>query len=143
MNVREASENGEISLISVKTEHQCADIFTKSLTRTKFERFRDTIRGAVTYEDMVKEEMETSQRLSREKEAKTPQESPASEVKFFSVKETIAKVQQFTSTSRPTWPTCAIECNHYSRLSYQGRANPLQSLQECIEGRAPYAIPGY
>ena len=143
MNVREASENGEISLISVKTEHQCADIFTKSLTRTKFERFRDTIRGEVTYEDMVKEEMNTSELLSKKKEAKTTHESSPSEVKFFSVSETIAKVQRFTSTSHPAWPMCTIECNHYSRMSYQGRVNPLQSLQECIEGRAPYAIPGY
>ena len=47
---REATENGEIKLVSVKTQHQCADIFTKSLIKDKFEWFRETIRGAVAYQ---------------------------------------------------------------------------------------------
>ena len=65
MNVREATENGEVRLVSVKTQHQCADIFTKSLTKEKFKRFRDTIRGAVTYKDMVTEEINSSEQCAK------------------------------------------------------------------------------
>ena len=71
MNVREATENGEVRLVSVKTQHQCADIFTKSLTKEKFERFRETIRGAVTYKDMVAEEIASSEQYARDKEQQT------------------------------------------------------------------------
>ena len=45
-----------------------ADIFTKSLTQEKFERFRETIRGAVTYKDMVSREIELSEQRLKTKE---------------------------------------------------------------------------
>ena len=141
MNVREATENGEVSLISVKTEHQCADIFTKSLARTKFERFRETIRGAISYDDMVADEIATSS--SSSSKSKTTESKGSHEVNFLSIGNLISKIQSFELTPKASWPSCVIKCNHYSDFTYHGRANPLQSLQECIEGRAPYAIPGY
>ena len=51
-NVREASTNGEVELVQVWTEHQTSDIFTKSLTTDKFERFRETLMGRVSFRDM-------------------------------------------------------------------------------------------
>ena len=36
-----------------------------------------------------------------------------------------------------------IASNHYSTINLTGKMNPWQSLQECIEGKATYAIPGY
>ena len=42
-NVREACLNKEVVLLQVWTEHQVADIFTKSLEKTVFKRFRDCL----------------------------------------------------------------------------------------------------
>ena len=44
-----------------KCQVAVADIFTKSLSKEKFERFRDTIRGAVTDKDMVTGEVTSSE----------------------------------------------------------------------------------
>jgi hypothetical protein len=52
-NVREASQNGEVKLVYVWTEHQVADMFTKSLNKATFARLRDTLLGLVTFHDMV------------------------------------------------------------------------------------------
>ena len=71
MYTLEATENGEIRLVSVKTQHQCADIFTKSLNREKFERFRETIRGSVPYKEMVEQEIASSERSAKAKEDKS------------------------------------------------------------------------
>lgn len=115
MNVREATENGEVRLVSVKTQHQCADIFTKSLTKEKFKRFRDTIRGAVTYKDMVTEEINSSEQCAKAKEqkAKEKNQKNSKSINLVSIQTVIQENEE------------------------------LQSLQECIEGKASYAIPGY
>ena len=115
MNVREATENGEVRLVSVKTQHQCADIFTKSLTKEKFKRFRDTIRGAVTYKDMVTEEINSSEQCAKAKEqkAKGKNQENSKSINLVSIQTVIQENEE------------------------------LQSLQECIEGKASYAIPGY
>ena len=51
-NVREAVRDGVVSLKHVWTEHQVADIFTKSIPRSAFERFRDVLFGRVTFDEM-------------------------------------------------------------------------------------------
>ena len=142
MNVREATENGEILLVSVKTQHQCADIFTKSLTRDKFERFRDIIRGAVTYKDMVTEEMAMAERLAKVKETKTEEKTnlTSKSINLASVENVIQQIQKFEIDDEQRY---TVASNHYSMIDLTGKVNPLQSLQECIEGKATYAIPGY
>jgi hypothetical protein len=50
--VREASSRGELELVQVWTEHQTADLFTKSLPRDKFERFQSTLLGKTTFLEM-------------------------------------------------------------------------------------------
>ena len=135
MNVREATENGEVRLVSVKTEHQCADIFTKE----KFERFRDTIRGAITYKDMVRDESASSDKRTQVKEEKTQLKS----VNLMTIQTAIDEIQAFDLEVNNDWTTYTVSSNYYSAIDIVGKKNPLQSLQECIEGKASYAIPGY
>jgi len=52
-NVREASLNGEVELVQVWTEHQIADIFTKSLAFNDFDRCREVLMGRIPFDDMV------------------------------------------------------------------------------------------
>jgi hypothetical protein len=52
-NVREASLNGEVELVQVWTEHQIADIFTKSLSFNDFDRCREVLMGRISFDDMV------------------------------------------------------------------------------------------
>ena len=142
MNLREATENGEIRLVSVKTQHQCADIFTKSLTREKFERFRDTIRGSVPYKEMVEQEIASSERLAKAKEDKSKEKAPveSKSINLALVNDVIQQIQTFKFDGETQY---TIASNHYSTINLTGKMNPLQSLQECIEGKATYAIPGY
>ena len=53
-NVRDANENGEVELVQVWTEHQVADLFTKSLNTKTFTRLRETLMGYVPFDEMVK-----------------------------------------------------------------------------------------
>ena len=53
-NVREASQNNEVELVQVWTEHQVADIFTKSLHHKDFVRCREVLMGRQTFDEMVK-----------------------------------------------------------------------------------------
>ena len=142
MNVREATENGEIRLVSVKTQHQCADIFTKSLTREKFERFRETIRGSVPYKEMVEQEIASSERLAKAKEDKSKAKATveSKSINLALVNDVIQQIQTFKFDGETQY---TIASNHYSTINLTGKMNPLQSLQECIEGKATYAIPGY
>jgi len=41
--IREKVLEGEIIMVPTKTEEQAADIFTKSLNKTKFEKFREAL----------------------------------------------------------------------------------------------------
>ena len=139
MNVREATENGEVRLVSVKTEHQCADIFTKSLTKEKFERFRDTIRGVVTYKDMVLNEMASTAKSAKLKEEPVKAKS----INLATHQTAIEKIQSFDLDFNDNWTTYEVSSGHYSAINLVGKKNPLQSLQACIEGKASYTIPGY
>ena len=139
MNVREATENGEVRLVSVKTQHQCADIFTKSLTKDKFERFRDTIRGVVTYKDMVMNEIALSEKSAKLKEEKGKSKS----INLMTIKTAIEEIEDFELEFNNSWTTYTVSSEHYSAINIVGKANPLQSFQACIEGKASYVIPGY
>ena len=48
MFVKLLSKNKEVTLVQVWTEHQTADIFTKSLGKAAFKRFRSCLIGSVS-----------------------------------------------------------------------------------------------
>ena len=52
-NVREAVQNGEVDLTPIWTEHNVADIFTKSESRDMFLRFRPVLLGAQSIATMM------------------------------------------------------------------------------------------
>ena len=54
-NVRDAVRDNIVKLVHVWTKHQVADIFTKSLSRTDFERFRGPLMGEVTFTKMCED----------------------------------------------------------------------------------------
>jgi hypothetical protein len=45
LHIRERVESGEVKLVHVPTEHQYADLLTKSLARVKVERLRQQLHG--------------------------------------------------------------------------------------------------
>ena len=51
-NVKDAVRDGTVKLIHVWTKHQVADIFTKSLSKSDFLRFRGPLMGHISYEQM-------------------------------------------------------------------------------------------
>ena len=57
--LRETCQSGQTELIQVWTEHQVADIFTKSLSRTDFERLRATLMGEIPFAQMVANHQKT------------------------------------------------------------------------------------
>ena len=57
-NVRENCESGNVVLSQIWTEHQVADIFTKSLTIKPFQRFREVLLGTKTLDEMMQEHMQ-------------------------------------------------------------------------------------
>jgi hypothetical protein len=52
-NVRDACTDKTVFLQQVWTGHQVADIFTKALHKTEFERFRGPLMGHITFDEMV------------------------------------------------------------------------------------------
>ena len=128
--------------MSVKTQHQCADIFTKSLTREKFERFRDTIRGSVPYKEMVEQEIASSEQQAKAKENKSNAKAnvESKTINLALVEDVIQQIETFIFDDENQY---AVASNHYSMINLTGKVNPWQSFQECIEGKATYAIPGY
>jgi len=69
MNVREAPLAGEVKLVAVATEHQAADLFTKSLAKGPFLRHQGTLMGTVPFTEMVKQHQETAKTEKAEKAA--------------------------------------------------------------------------
>ena len=112
---------------------------TKSLTQEKFERFRETIRGAVTYKDMVSREIELSEQRLKTKE----QQVKGKSINLMTLQTAIQEIEESEMDCDHSWATYSVNSNHYSTFNFTGKTNPLQSLQECIEGKAMYAIPGY
>jgi len=58
-NAREAVESGEVELVEVWTEHQVADLFTKSLIKKTFLRLRDTLIGTIPFDKVVESHLNT------------------------------------------------------------------------------------
>ena len=105
-------------------------------------RFRDTIRGSVPYKEMVEQEIASSERLAKAKEDKSKAKATveSKSINLALVDDVIQQVQTFKFEDETQY---TIASNHYSTINLTGKMNPLQSLQECIEGKATYAIPGY
>ena len=79
------------------------------------------------------------------KDAKSKAEtsSESKSINLVSIQTVIQKIEEFELTEVQDWTTYTIASNHYSMIDLSGKINPLQSLQECIEGKATYIIPGY
>ena len=105
-------------------------------------RFRDTIRGSITYKDMVIEEVAKSEQLAKAKEAKSEEKTnlKSKSINLASVEIVIQQIEKFEINDEQRY---TVASNHYSMINLTGKVNPLQSLQECIEGKATYVIPGY
>ena len=107
-------------------------------------RFRETIRGSVSipYKDMVEQEIASSERLAKAKENKPKAKAnvESKSINLASVEDVIQEIETFKIDDETQY---TVASNHYSMINLTGKVNPLQSLQECIEGKATYAIPGY
>ena len=64
-------------------------------------------------------------------------------INLMTIQTAINEIEEFELGRDQSWTTYTVASNHYSAITFTGKANPLQSLQECIEGKAAYAIPGY
>ena len=91
------------------------------------------------YHEMVQKEIASSEQRKQAKDAKTKSKS----INVMTINTAIQQIQQFDLGFNDQWTTYAIASDHYSTINLVGKANPLKSLQECIEGKAFYAIPGY
>ena len=63
MYLRDLCLAGEIELVGCGTTVQVADIFTKGLDRTQFQKFRDVLTGYKTYSDLLSTDCETINKL--------------------------------------------------------------------------------
>ena len=90
------------------------DIFTKSLTQEKFERFRETIRGAVTYKDMVSREIELSEQRLKTKE----QQVKGKSINLMTLKTAIQEIEEFEMDCDHSWTTYSVNSNHYSTFNF-------------------------
>ena len=84
----------------------------------------------------------SSERQAKAKEnishAKTNVESKT--INLALVEDVIQQIETFVFDDENQY---TIASNHYSMINLAGKVNPWQSLQECIEGKATYVIPGY
>ena len=64
--MREASQNGEVKLTYINTEHQVADLFTKSLPASTFIRLRDVLMGSVPLDEMIELHMKKEVKVVNE-----------------------------------------------------------------------------
>ena len=88
---------------------------------------------------MVRDEIASSDKRAQVKEEKTKLKS----VNLMTIQTAIDEIQAFDLEVNDDWTTYTVSSNYYSAIDIVGKKNPLQSLQECIEGKASYAIPGY
>ena len=63
MYLRDLCLAGEIELVGCGTKVQVADVFTKGLDRTQFQKFRDVLTGYRTYSDLLSADCETINQL--------------------------------------------------------------------------------
>ena len=82
-----------------------------------------------------------SEQYKRAKEKKVDEKSKS--INLMTIQTAINDIEEFELGCDQSWTTYTVASNHYSAITFTGKANPLQSLQECIEGKAAYAIPGY
>ena len=99
----------------------------------------------MTYKDMVTEEIISSEQFTKAKEQKLKEKThkESKSINLASIQTVIQEIERFELGCARDWTTYTVASNHYSSLDFTGKMNPLQSLQECIEGKASYAIPGY
>ena len=91
---------------------------------------------------MVEQEIASSEQQAKVKgnksNAKTNVESKT--INLALVEDVIQQIETFTFDNETQY---TVASDHYSTINLVGKVNPWQSLQECIEGKATYAIPGY
>ena len=88
---------------------------------------------------MVSREIEISEQRSKAKE----QHVKGKSINLMTLQTAIQEIEEFEMDGDHSWTTYSVNSNHYSMFNFTGKPNPLQSLQECIEGKAMYVIPGY
>ena len=88
---------------------------------------------------MVSREIELSEQRLKTKE----QQVKGKSINLMTLQNAIQEIEEFEMDCDHSWTTYSVNSNHYSTFNFTGKTNPLQSLQECIEGKAMYAIPGY
>ena len=88
---------------------------------------------------MVSREIEISEQRLKTKE----QQVKGKSINLMTLQTAIQEIEEFEMDCDHSWTTYSVNSNHYSTFNFTGKTNPLQSLQECIEGKAMYAIPGY
>ena len=71
---------------------------------------------------------------------KTTTNVESKSINLVSVEDVVHKIETFKIEDATQY---TVASNHYSMINLNGKVNPLQSLQECIEGKATYTIPGY
>jgi len=125
-NVREACMNGEVELVQVWTEHQIADIFTKSLTKADFIRCRETLMGYVPYDDMVSQHPKSVKSIT--KALKLTYSDNIAATKLDHDSEPEVRWPKKVVSAEIDWATCAPGC---------------MSWKDSIMGRRSYDVPGY
>jgi hypothetical protein len=136
MNVREAcqsqpDENGvgqppECTLVSVWTEHQVSDVFTKSLGKNDFERCRETLMGRVPFDVMVANHQKKTKTVGGVSSYKTPNGK--------TIAYSCAPMKG--GVARSQWPRQVVTDDQQFGKNYM-------SLRDCIMGRPAFDIPGY
>ena len=94
-NVKGAVKGGLVTLKHVWTKHQVADVFTKSLPRSDFERFRGPLMGYQSFDEMCR---------AYTKEANTPANKAT---KISAVKNNTSDLRSSKSQSTTSWPKYA------------------------------------
>ena len=86
--------------------------------------------------------MSSSERLAKAKEDKSKAKAAvkSKSINLALVEDVVQQIETFKIDDETQY---TIASNHYSTINLTGKMNPWQSLQECIEGKATYAIPGY
>jgi hypothetical protein len=136
MNVREAcqsqpDENGvgqppECTLVSVWTEHQVSDVFTKSLGKNDFERCRETLMGRVPFDVMVANHQKKTKTVGGVSSYKTPNGKTIA----------YSGAPMEGGVARTQWPRQVVTDDQQFGKNYM-------SLRDCIMGRPAFDIPGY
>ena len=148
-SVREACRNGEVTLVQVWTEHQVADIFTKSLKPADFIRCRETLMGRVMFNDMVAAHPKPQPTASQGKGTGsvslqcncTPCKSTSTPYQYDNHNIDVKSVNSHGTITQNIWPKQSFS-NHDTWVKSAPGPNCI-SLRHAIMGTTQYNYPGH